>query len=69
VNLFDDPSSIACPECGTPEPIEIIYGLPSAEMSSAQAEGLIELGGCIIEPEAPAYRCSNGECGTSFGSL
>jgi hypothetical protein len=67
--MFDDPSTIQCPECGTPEPLEIIYGLPSAEMSSAEAQGLIAFGGCIIEPESPAYRCRNDGCDTAFGSL
>lgn len=69
MSIFDDPSSIACPNCGTPEPLEIIYGLPSAEMSSAGAEGLIELGGFVAEADSPAYRCRNSSCGNAFGTL
>ena len=67
MSLFDDPSDIACPLCGTTDPLEIIYGMPSAEMVEASEGGFIELGGCIVGPEAPAYRCRNAQCAHAFG--
>ena len=69
MSLFDDPAGMSCPVCGTTDPIEILYGYPSAEMMDAASEGLIALGGCIVDPENPAYRCRNSECGAEFGRL
>ncbi|MFM6968746.1 MAG: hypothetical protein ACKOWN_07505 [Microbacteriaceae bacterium] len=69
MSLFDDPSDVSCPVCGTTDPLEIIYGLPSIEMMTASTEGKIALGGCIIDPESPAYMCRNESCNKRFGSL
>ena len=69
MSLFDDPSDVSCPKCGATDPLEIIYGLPSAEMSEAAKNGVIALGGCIIDPDSPAYRCRNESCGHAFGLL
>lgn len=64
---FVDPASVQCPSCNTANPKEIVYGLPSDEMASAAHLGFIELGGCIVDDDSPAYRCR--ECGEEFGSL
>ena len=69
MSLFDDPADIACPMCGTTDPLEIIYGSPSTEMMEARAAGFIELGGLMVGPDAPAYHCRNSGCGNSFGSV
>lgn len=69
MSLFDDPRMIACPMCGTTEPLDIVYGLPSNEMMDAASEGAIVLGGCIIGDDPPAYRCRNEDCGNEFGRL
>lgn len=69
MSLFDDPSGMSCPECGTTDPIEILYGFPSGEMFEAAEAGLIALGGCIVDPENPAYRCRNDKCNAEFGRL
>ena len=69
MSLFDDPSDVACPLCGTTDPLEIIYGMPSSEMMSASEEGLIALGGCIVDSESPAYVCRSESCGHRFGQL
>lgn len=69
MSLFDDPAGMSCPECGTTDPIEILYGFPSSEMMEAADNGFIALGGCIIAPENPAYRCRNSDCNAEFGSL
>lgn len=69
MTLFDDPAEMSCPECGTTDPIEILYGYPSGEMFEAAEAGLIALGGCIVDPDNPAYRCRNADCGKEFGKL
>lgn len=65
LTLFDNPEEIACPSCATPNPLEILYGLPSNEMQLAESEGAIALGGCIVGDDSPAYRCR--DCGHEFG--
>ena len=50
-----------CPECRSREVIPIVYGLPSVEV--AERDG-IELGGCIVDPESPRWRCRG--CGEGF---
>jgi rubredoxin len=65
LTLFDNPEDIACPSCTTPNPLEILYGLPSNEMQLAESEGAIALGGCIVGDDSPAYRCR--DCGHEFG--
>jgi len=65
LTLFDNPEEIACPSCTTPNPLEILYGLPSNEMQLAESEGAIALGGCIVGDDSPAYRCR--DCGHEFG--
>ena len=49
---------IKCPVCQSEEGVrEILYGLPSSEPDPAR----YILGGCLIEPNQPSYRCIN--CG------
>jgi len=69
LSLFDDPSTVTCPQCGTAEPIEIVYGFPSSEMMEASAIGLISLGGCIVDESSPRFRCRADECRREFGEL
>ena len=69
MSLFDDPSDVSCPKCGTTDPIEIVYGLPSSEMIEAAAEGAIALGGHVIRDDIPAFLCRNDGCGHKFGRL
>ena len=65
MTLFHNPEEIECPSCTTPNPLEILYGLPSNEMQLAESEGAIALGGCIVGDDSPAYRCR--DCGHEFG--
>ena len=47
-----------CPKCNsTDEIIPIKYGLPSPDMQYEWAAGKIELGGCLVEPGNPHWRC------------
>ena len=66
-NVFDNPENISCPKCETPNPLEILYGLPSPEMMDAEAMGTISLGGCVIQGDDPAYQCR--DCGERFGTI
>lgn len=53
-----------CPACGMPGARPIVYGLPSPDLFE-DPEG--ELGGCMITPDDPAFRCRNLDCGHAFG--
>jgi hypothetical protein len=55
----------ACRSCGSPEIISIGYGYPSPEMFAAAEAGVIELGGCVVTGDGPAWRCK--ACGSAFG--
>jgi rubrerythrin len=49
---------IVCPRCGsTVEPVPVLYGDPTPEAFADADAGRIRLGGCLMEPEAPDYRC------------
>lgn len=65
--VFDNPENISCPTCEKPNPLEIVYGLPSNEMQLAESEGTISLGGCVIQGDDPAYQCR--DCGERFGTI
>jgi hypothetical protein len=67
MSLFDNPEETSCPKCETPNPLEIVYGLPSPEMQRAEFEGSISLGGCVMNGEDPAFKCR--ECGERFGTI
>lgn len=39
-----------CPNCGSDEVVEILYGYPSPEMRKDVEQGRAVLGGCLLEP-------------------
>ena len=45
----------------------ITYGMPGPELVEASAQGLIELGGCCISDDMPAWRCR--VCGRTSGRI
>lgn len=55
-----------CPECDTPRPATIMFGLPfiDAQLENDLAEGRIVLAGCIISDDDPKWRCL--ECGVNI---
>lgn len=55
----------ACERCGFSRWIPILYGMPGHEMMDAAERGEIELGGCVIESDAPDRRCR--VCGQAPG--
>ena len=52
-----DQAARPCPRCGSTDATPILYGYPSGEMADAAKRGEIELGGCIVWPEGPDFRC------------
>jgi DNA-directed RNA polymerase subunit RPC12/RpoP len=50
-----------CPKCGSENVKRIIYGYPSPETVEDFYAGRVVLGGCMICPDYPDYRCAN--CG------
>ncbi len=57
----------SCPQCKSNMIIDIIYGYPSDELQDDSSKGKVELGGCLIEPYNPEYKCKS--CGKEFGGL
>jgi hypothetical protein len=50
-----------CPSCKEKTGVTIVYGMPSEELANKAELGEIALGGCVIEPNQPDYRCTS--CG------
>ncbi len=46
-----------CPRCHSDEVVPIVYGLPGPELAEESRAGRVALGGCVIFPEAPDWRC------------
>ena len=57
----------ACPKCKSNMIIDIIYGLPSEEISEEADSNKIALGVCYMDPGNPAFKCKS--CGEKFGGL
>src|ERR1700694_3764906 len=53
-----------CPMCGDSNSVEIVYGMPDAELSATAAKGLVELGGCSIVQGDPDTHCRG--CGHNW---
>lgn len=43
--------------------VRIVYGMPDENLMAAASEGLVALGGCIIWPGNPTWKCL--DCGNS----
>lgn len=55
-----------CPNCGSTDYAEIIYGMHiSPGMDDALEKGRITMGGCCIGPDAPRWECN--KCSEGFG--
>jgi len=46
-----------CPQCGSTAARPIVYGLPGKDLLQAANRGDVELGGCCIIHNAPAWEC------------
>lgn len=54
-------SEIRCPECGSIDVTEIVYGLicaPSPELEKSMEKGKTRLGGCCIDSDSPSHECN-----------
>jgi len=56
-----------CPACGADAVRPIAYGYPDLTLAEAADRGDVVLGGCIIRPDNPAWRCT--ACGRSGGPV
>lgn len=58
---------VICPECGSSDIAEILWGLPafSDELEAEIEAGHVFLGGCIVSDFDPDWRCN--ACGCEFG--
>jgi hypothetical protein len=63
-DLIPPPS---CPECGASKTAPIVYGMPGPELVAKADAGQVILGGCMIGPGQPDYRC--GACGHEWPDL
>ena len=55
----------ACPTCGSAaDVVPIVYGLPGEELMAAAKRGEVALGGCLVSPDDPRWRCK--KCGVDF---
>ena len=55
------------PRCCGHRMIPIVYGMPGPELAEAELSGEILLGGCVIEPGLPEWRCLR--CGGEAGDF
>ena len=56
-----------CPECGSLDVLEIVYGCPGPELVKDFDAGKVWLGGCIRSAGDPRLYCQ--DCGEEFGNV
>ena len=54
----------SCPDCGSSGVVPIAYGYPTGEMWEEAERGEIAIGGCIVAPDNPDWRCN--DCGHAW---
>lgn len=59
--------TIRCPECGSENIAEVLWGMPAfdEELEEKLADGSIVFGGCCISPADSDWHCN--DCGCEFG--
>ena len=50
-----------CPKCDSTDIVPIIYGYPGPELMEDSALRKVEIGGCVIEEDAPDRHCNDCE--------
>jgi hypothetical protein len=59
-----------CPSCKSSDVCYIVYGyIPEVDQEMRQEiqQNKLSLGGCIVGPDSPQYRCN--ECNYSWGNV
>jgi hypothetical protein len=46
-----------CLRCNSDEVIPIVYGMPASDLIEESRAGRVALGGNVVWPEAPEWRC------------
>ncbi len=65
--MHEDPQYFAkrkparCPNCKSKTVVPIVYGLPTPEAFEDEKKGKLVLGGCIVGPFDPSWKCTS--CG------
>ena len=54
-------STYKCPKCDSMDIVPIVYGYPGPELMEDSALRKVELGGCVIEENAPDRHCNDCE--------
>jgi hypothetical protein len=60
-------AAVQCPERGSAEVISILYGCPAPSPITEADAGQIELGGCTVLGDDPAWRCR--ACSKTVGEI
>ena len=50
-----------CPKCDSRNVVPIVYGYPGPELMEDSALRKVEIGGCVIEEDAPDRHCNDCE--------
>ncbi|HIF35248.1 hypothetical protein [Candidatus Thioglobus sp.] len=50
-----------CPECGSENILNIVYGYPDDGLDKKAQEGRVILGGCCITGDDPKWQCAKCE--------
>ena len=58
---LSDDAEIRCPQCGSEDVIEIVYGYPTEETLERAEAGEVRLGGCVVGYCDPNRYCKS--CG------
>ncbi len=53
-----------CPECGSTQVLEIVYGMPGPELEQKAMAGKVVLGGCCVHEHQSDRAC--GACGAEW---
>lgn len=60
------PRKRICPNCRESSGVRIIYGMPDASLFDEAERGLVAIGGCLVMPDNPQWRCLRAECRTEW---
>jgi hypothetical protein len=54
---FDENGNKLCPNCQSPDILDIVYGYPSNDLIEDSYKGKVRLGGCCVDESNPNWQC------------
>jgi hypothetical protein len=51
------PRGTTCPQCGSGDVAQLIWGLPGPELMEKADQGEVVLGGCVVPEQVPHLTC------------